>query len=333
MAWTISDRFPSWGETGEFPGAGFFYEGGDQVNEKHLDALWNGLNGLEGELQAALTDIDSDADGIVDESDTLTAGGNLKGDLLAVGGEVIWDESEGFIPQERLENKSFTVNGGDGLKSGGEVFLGGSTSLDIEPADFAGDGVEDDGADNLRIASTLAGDGLKGGSGSALSIEPADFAGFALADDGSDNLDFQAGDVDADQFSGANGTNDEVLFTDGTNTSWQAPPKSVEASEQDNLGDVTKYDGVPQDQFDARTVVNVSGSGTLVSGIIEGSRSGTDGVYVDVTVDGNTTRINPPDGGDVGHAMVMPPIKFDSSLDVFYEPGGNDGTAIMWVKQ
>lgn len=40
----LTNNFPSWGETGEFPSAGFFYEGGDQVNEKHLDALWNGIN-------------------------------------------------------------------------------------------------------------------------------------------------------------------------------------------------------------------------------------------------------------------------------------------------
>lgn len=71
MAWTITDRFPSWGESGEFPADGFFYEGGDQVNEKHLDALWNGIKGLENDVQAALNDIDSDSDGTVDNADQL----------------------------------------------------------------------------------------------------------------------------------------------------------------------------------------------------------------------------------------------------------------------
>lgn len=85
MAWTITERFPSWGETGEFPANGFFYEGGDQVNEKHLDALWNGVDGLEEDVQAALNDIDSDADGIVDEADTLTAGGTALGDMTVQG--------------------------------------------------------------------------------------------------------------------------------------------------------------------------------------------------------------------------------------------------------
>jgi len=40
----LSNPWPSWGETGQLPPNGFFYEGGDQVNEKHLDALWNTQN-------------------------------------------------------------------------------------------------------------------------------------------------------------------------------------------------------------------------------------------------------------------------------------------------
>jgi len=186
MAWTITERFPSWGETGEFPADGFFYEGGDQVNEKHLDALWNGVDGLEEDVQAALDDIDSNADGVVDKADsgaagfTFDGGATLSGDLtlgndlLATGGEVIWDESNGWIPQARLENDTVTVTAGDGLKGGGGVSLGTSTTLNVEPADFAGDGVKDDGSDNIAI-------------------EPADFAGTYLSDDGADNLTVDLG--------------------------------------------------------------------------------------------------------------------------------------------
>jgi hypothetical protein len=122
MSWSVSDRFPSWGETGESPGAGFFYEGGDQVNEKHLDYLWNSLKGLEDDVQAALSDIDSDSDGIVDEAATVTSGGSLQGDLQANNGETIWDESANYIPQARLQNDSITVNGNT-------VSLGGSTTI------------------------------------------------------------------------------------------------------------------------------------------------------------------------------------------------------------
>jgi hypothetical protein len=122
MSWSVSDRFPSWGETGESPGAGFFYEGGDQVNEKHLDYLWNSLKGLEDDVQGALNDIDSDSDGVVDKADAGAAGFDLDGDLVAANGEIIWDESANYIPQARLQNNSITINGNT-------VSLGGSTTV------------------------------------------------------------------------------------------------------------------------------------------------------------------------------------------------------------
>jgi hypothetical protein len=45
-----------------------------------------------------------------------------------------------------------------------------SGELAVEPADFAGTGLEDDGSDNLRIATAAAGNGLTGGGGSALAV-------------------------------------------------------------------------------------------------------------------------------------------------------------------
>jgi hypothetical protein len=125
MAWTITDRFPLWGEDGELPPDGFFYEGGDQVNEKHLDALWNGIKELENETRSALADIDSDNDGQVDEADeadSLIANANLQGDLTAADGTTIWDDSVSYIPQGRLENDSVTI-------AGNVVSIGGSTAI------------------------------------------------------------------------------------------------------------------------------------------------------------------------------------------------------------
>ena len=37
----VTNRFPLWGRQGETPDDGFEYEGGDQVNEKHLNYLWD----------------------------------------------------------------------------------------------------------------------------------------------------------------------------------------------------------------------------------------------------------------------------------------------------
>lgn len=60
----------------------------------------------------------------------------------------------------------------DLLASGGLKFTGVTPAgeLGVEPADFAGTGLEDDGADNLRIAAAAAGNGLTGGAGAALAV-------------------------------------------------------------------------------------------------------------------------------------------------------------------
>jgi len=101
MAWDITDRFPLWGESGEFPIDGFFYEGGDQVNEKHLDALWNGVKNFEQEVDNALTDIDSDQDGKVDAADDADAySGTVPSDgtdgqfLQTNGSDTLWETVE-----------------------------------------------------------------------------------------------------------------------------------------------------------------------------------------------------------------------------------------------
>lgn len=96
------------------------------------------------------------------------------------------------------------ITAGDGIKKTGDT-------LNIEPADFAGNVLSDDGADNLDVnlgngvednSGTLrvnpagfAGDGLKETSATTLGVEPADFAGAGLADDGSDNLTVDTADT------------------------------------------------------------------------------------------------------------------------------------------
>ncbi|MDP6583022.1 MAG: hypothetical protein QF535_00095, partial [Anaerolineales bacterium] len=70
---------------------------------------------------------------------------------------------------------------GDGLTGGGGLALavdlkssGGlkidAAELAVEPANFAGAGLEDDGSDNLRISTAAAGVGLTGGGGTALAV-------------------------------------------------------------------------------------------------------------------------------------------------------------------
>jgi hypothetical protein len=105
---------------------------------------------------------------------------------ITTDGTELWNEAGSYIPQGRLENDSLTITAGDGLKNGGSVDLGSSTTIDIEPADFAGTYLSDDSADNLTVN---IGDGLKNNGSGSIQTEPTDFAGSGLQDDGADNLE------------------------------------------------------------------------------------------------------------------------------------------------
>jgi len=59
---------------------------------------------------------------------------------------------------------------GDGLQAT-DAGPNGDYTLNIDVSDFAGTGLEDDGAENLRIAAAAAGDGLQGGGGDALAVD------------------------------------------------------------------------------------------------------------------------------------------------------------------
>jgi len=76
---------------------------------------------------------------------------------------------------------------GDGLQAT-DAGPNGNYTLSVKVSDFAGAGLGHDGSNNLRIATTAAGDGLQGGGGSALAVKVSDIAGTGLQDDGLNNL-------------------------------------------------------------------------------------------------------------------------------------------------
>lgn len=105
-----------------------------------------------GRITLSSTDVDgAGTDGDLLWVDNGSQSVHIGEDLVAAGGEVIWDESAGEVPTARLGDTSLTVNAGDGLKGGGSVSLGGSTTINLEPADIAGTFLSDDGTDNLTV--------------------------------------------------------------------------------------------------------------------------------------------------------------------------------------
>jgi len=352
----LFNNFPSWGETGSYPASGFFYEGGDQVNEKHMDALWNGvkthIDNLNTGIRDRIRDISGDVvldQGLVAStgsgtrevdvtasSDGAYVDGQKTGSTSATtlthtanGGastrtDVVWVNTNGTVGKtegtttpasDRMkiaevdvatddtisdvrnyardhrfliateeqpesaepgdlwhdltavrekvrqgggwrtlitEQDDVTISGGDGLKNGNTIDLvgGGTLSLDVEPADFAGHGLADDGADTLRIDAAGLGTGIAGGDGTDLSLDES-----VIKDGGAKEIDVQ-------EFSGGDGTNGQVLQTDGSNASWIDIPVGVDVSHDgalvvDSAGDVNFTNGLTAtDDGDGTASVN-----------------------------------------------------------------------------
>ena len=74
-------------------------------------------------------------------------------DLRTESNTVIWDSSNSEIPTARLKNDSVTVSPGNGLTGGGEVSLGGSTTLDIDTGGVGSDEIATNAVTNTELAA------------------------------------------------------------------------------------------------------------------------------------------------------------------------------------
>jgi fibronectin-binding autotransporter adhesin len=114
-------------------------------------------------------------------NDSVTVAGNTVslGSSTGVNYVDLGDTGSSFpIPNGDLSNSSVTVTAGNGLKNGGTVSLGGATTVDVEPADFAGTFLSDDGSDALTV--DLA-DGLEGDGAGNVRVDGSAVAGNALS--------------------------------------------------------------------------------------------------------------------------------------------------------
>lgn len=109
----LFNNFPSWGESGEYPQSGFFYEGGDQVNEKHMDALWNGvkthIDNLNDGIRDRVRDITGDV--VLDQGLVVSTGsGTREVDITAsTAGAYVDGQKTGSTSATTLTH---TANGG-----------------------------------------------------------------------------------------------------------------------------------------------------------------------------------------------------------------------------
>lgn len=168
MSWSLTDYIPPWGDGGERPSDNTQYDGGDTLNEKHFDYLWSSLRTLQEEVQSALSDVDSDADGVVDEADSANA----------IKGNDIDSDGDGVV---NAADDTTTVKGND-IDSDGDGTVDSADSAVNATSTYKGNDIDNDG------------DGVVG---------------------------------DSDQYDGtapSDGSNGQLLQTDGSTTSWVRAP-------------------------------------------------------------------------------------------------------------
>lgn len=118
---------------------------------------WRNLLFADGDTLEGV--IDANGNKIYDTSGRLKLGdAKLLADLVTTDGELIWDESAGYIPQSRLQNDSLTV-------AGNSVSLGSSTS--ISHSDITNIGQSDH---HTRYADTEAVDAVNAESSLSVNI-------------------------------------------------------------------------------------------------------------------------------------------------------------------
>ena len=161
-----------------------------------------------------------------------------------------------------LDASEVAVTSG-GLKAGSN-----SWELTIEPTDFAGTGLEDDGADNLRLASQ--GNGIAGGAGSTLSIQEDTTGGAGVDTVSSTDI--------AQVTVSVNGVGVDVTRLDGDHlditfgpTNYTPDSSPPEAADVDDLTSHLKgiddfaagFGGIPRQEF--LTAENITGTDTSLT--------------------------------------------------------------------
>jgi len=197
MSWSISDLFPPWGDSGERPPDNFQYDGGDQVNEKHLDYLWTQVGALENDVRDALDDIDDDKDGTVDEADSSLT---YKGNDIDSDGDGTVDESDSAL----------TYKGNDIDSDGDGVVDAANSATDANnvTATYKGNDIDSDG------------DGIVNNSNELEGNDTAAVRNHAPNSHASSHFDGGGDEIDAADLAGASGNAGQVLTSDGSAASW-----------------------------------------------------------------------------------------------------------------
>ena len=182
-----------------------------------------------------------------------------------------------------IENSTLTITAGDGLKTGGTFTTNQSSdtavTLNIDVSDFAGTGLEDDGSENLRLASQ--GTGISGGGGSTLSITAAQTgitsvlnAALVIGRDADNDIDFATDNTIILRAGGE----DQLTLTDGALT-----PSSNAIVD---LGtDALEFKDAYFDGTVEADAITIGGTNIVTGGVITSLGTVSSGVFQGTAID------------------------------------------------
>jgi len=229
-------------------------------------------NNPDGSITISSVDTNTDTTYSGGSGLTLT-GTTFSVDLLPGGGLQ-------FTSGQVSVNTGALVSAGSGLKS-----TNSNTEISVEPSDFAGTGLEEDGLDNLRISATAAGSGLTGGSGSPLSVSPdsttggnvapvnvtasgvgvdvSTVAGDGVSADGSGNLKLDINNLSNSLTTGADSDLVAVADADGSNVTKKMALSDLKSYVNAGVSAYTAGDGLALSgaAFKQRAVITVTAAG------------------------------------------------------------------------
>jgi hypothetical protein len=218
------------------------------------------------------------------------------GDITDGDSNVIYNQTQGYVPTSILQHTTLTINSGNGLQNGGDVSLNGSTTLDIKTSDIVGTYL----SQSSDVLSVNISDGLTG-DGSDNIIVDEDYAfGFSKTIDFSSGLNTQADITNGTTkiWDNANGyipqttlENDSLTITAGDGLSDGGTPSlggstSLSVNVSDFAGGGLQDDGTGDLEL-VNTDISINGNNGLSGGTAPLGGSASVGISGSLELDGD----------------------------------------------
>ncbi len=226
----------------------------------------------------------------------------LADEVIAVTTDkLVFEDADGVFKKETVDDL-VTALSGNGVKNV-------SSQLTVEPNDFAGTGLEDDGSDNMRLATQ--GNGIAGGAGSTLSVQAEANKGIAVGASGvsvdyddatigivSNQLAVKANALDNNELNAGAGTVGYVLtLGSGGTLSWSAKSSVAEDYVQEAEIKVEHKLGSDVDSGDSITLASAPVANSVqvfLRGLLQEEGTGKDYILTGSVV----TFITTPESAD-----------------------------------